>query len=152
MRGGERRRHSRKRGKRNIDVQDAVASMIESKILGWPDAGARAAGERLEAVVGGPGNITSRSASWERASGVMQGGAQSHERRTHIETIRRAVVIDQSTVNNLACVEHIVRRLVQIDRALESNLRQLDFTGRRKCSLHRSRCFEQPGRRSAWRK
>ena len=121
--------HRSRVGRRDLDFRDAVESMKEETIADWPDQGPRACLEYLRSIALGAGNLLTYQAEWQRLSGVAEGGAQGHEHRCHLETLRRAICHDQLNVVNLASFEHIVRRVIQVEMAVERNPRHPDFSG-----------------------
>ena len=104
--------HRSRVGRRDLDFRDAVESMKEHTIADWPDQGPRACLEYLKSIALGAGNLLTYQAEWQRLSGVAEGGAQGHEHRCHLETLRRAICHDQLNVVNLTCFEHVVRRVI----------------------------------------
>ncbi|CAK0822212.1 unnamed protein product [Prorocentrum cordatum] len=121
--------HRARVGRRDLDFRDAVESMREVTVADWPDQGPRACLEYLKSIALGAGNLLTYQAEWQRLSGVAEGGAQGHEHRCHLETLRRAICHDQLNVVNLACFEHIVRRVIQVEMAVEKNPRHPGFSG-----------------------
>ena len=121
--------HRSRVGRRDLDFRDAVESMKEQTIADWPDQGPRACLEYLKSIALGAGNLLTYQAEWQRLSGVAEGGVQGHEHRCHLETLRRAICHDQLNVVNLTCFEHIVRRVIQVEMAVERNPRHPDFSG-----------------------
>ncbi|CAK0832272.1 unnamed protein product [Prorocentrum cordatum] len=121
--------HRSRVGRRDLDLRDAVESMREVTVEDWPDQGPRACLEYLKSIALGAGNLLTYQAEWQRLSGVAEGGAQGHEHRCHLETLRRAICHDQLNVVNLTCFEHVVRRVIQVEMAVEKNPRHPDFSG-----------------------
>ena len=66
---------------------------------------------------------------WQKSSGVTSGASASHEHRTANEALRLAVEVDQVDVSNLACMEQLARRQVQVELAVEKNPVRPYFTG-----------------------
>ncbi|CAK0822646.1 unnamed protein product, partial [Prorocentrum cordatum] len=116
-------------GRRDVDFRDAVEQMEEVELADYTDLGPRAMGEFVTSVAVGSGNLTSYQAEWERMSGVFSGGAQCHEHRSLLEIARRAICMDQLNVKNLHCMEALVRRVIQIEMAVQRNPRHPDFSG-----------------------
>ncbi|CAK0849661.1 unnamed protein product, partial [Prorocentrum cordatum] len=116
-------------GRRDVDFRDAVEQMEEVELADYTDLGPRAMGEFVASVAVGSGNLTSYQAEWERMSGVFSGGAQCHEHRSLLEIARRAICMDQLNVKNLHCMEALVRRVIQIEMAVQRNPRHPDFSG-----------------------
>ena len=116
-------------GKRAITLRDAKGLMTEDAIDDWVDEGPRVVGEYLDSVVDSSETINNYRADFVRLSGVAEGSAQCHEHKSDLETLRRAIQIDQLNVRNLTCFENLVRRLIQLEVAIERNPRHPDFTG-----------------------
>ena len=115
---------------RMVDFATGVNAMQpEAKQPDWRFDGPRAAREFLELVRDGPQNLVSYHSEWIRLSGVHEGGAQAHEHRSLCETIRLAVCVDHLDCTNLACMEHVVRRSVALELAVERNPRHPDYSG-----------------------
>ena len=66
---------------------------------------------------------------WIRSSGVRDSTAQAHEHKHICEALRLAVSLDQLDVSNLASMEHLARRLVQLESAVARNPVHPDYTG-----------------------
>ncbi|CAK0856139.1 unnamed protein product, partial [Prorocentrum cordatum] len=116
-------------GRRDVDFRDAVEQMEQVELADCTDLGPRAMGEFITSVAVGSGNLTSYQAELERMSGVFSGGAQCHEHRSLLEIARRAICMDQLNVKNLHCMEALVRRVIQIEMAVQRNPRHPDFSG-----------------------
>ncbi|CAK0847980.1 unnamed protein product, partial [Prorocentrum cordatum] len=121
--------HRSRGGRRDLDFRDAVESMREVTVEDWPDQGPRACLEYLKSIALRAGNLLTYQAEWQRLSGVAEGGAQGHEHRCHLETLRRAICHDQLNVVNLTRFEHVARRVIQVEMAVEKNPRHPDFSG-----------------------
>ena len=85
--------------------------------------------EWIRAIVNGPGTMSLYHQAWIQSSGVAEASSVAHEHRFGSEFIRLACVIDQLDVSNLPCVEHLVRRIVQLEKAVMRNARFPDFSG-----------------------
>jgi len=66
---------------------------------------------------------------WDRRSGVFAGSSQAHKHRTGTETLRLLVEVDQCDALNLMSAENLVRRLVQLELAVERNPTHPDSAG-----------------------
>ena len=66
---------------------------------------------------------------WCRSSGVAEGSSARHEHRSGNECLRLAVEVDQLDVSNLASIENLCRRQVQLELAVERNPVHPDFGG-----------------------
>eukprot|EP00973_Karenia_brevis_P022543 3102398-Karenia_brevis.AAC.1 len=95
----------------------------------WKFDGPRAAAETLSQIASGAGNLTSYHSEWVRLSGVSEGGAQAHEHRVICETLRMAVMLDRLDLTNLAWAEHLIRRLIALEIAVDRDPRRPDFSG-----------------------
>ena len=62
-------------------------------------------------------------------SGVAEGCAQAHEHRQICECLRMALFEDALDIQNLSCFEQLIRRVVQVEMAVDKNPRHPDFTG-----------------------
>ena len=95
----------------------------------WTFDGSRVAREWLQGISRGPGNMVSYHAEWTRLSGVGEGSAQCHEHRQICEYFRQAIFDDALDVQNLSSYESLARRVVQLEMAVEKNLKHPDFSG-----------------------
>ncbi len=96
---------------------------------GWTFVGPKVVAEFRQNVLDGPGNLVSYHSEWVRMSGVSDTGSQCHEHKHLCETVRLGLSVDQLDVSCLACMEQTVRRLVQIEMAVERSPQHPDFTG-----------------------
>ena len=83
----------------------------------------------MQNVVDGPGNVVSYRAEWVRLSGVAPTSSQVHEHRHICECLRLATSTDQVDISNLASFEQLVRRIIQLEMAVEKCPSRPDFTG-----------------------
>ena len=95
----------------------------------WRFEGSRVAREWFTGVANGPANFTSYHAEWIRMSGVAEGCAQAHEHRQLCECFRMSVHDDGLDIQNISSFEQLVRRIVQIEMAVDKNPKHPDFTG-----------------------
>ena len=118
-------------GPKDVPLDQYVARARESKAeqSSWSFPGPLAAEEWLVAISTGSGNFNSYHAEWVRLSGVYEGSASCHEHRHGCELLRLAKSVDGWHLLNSAVIEHVVRRMVQIERAVARNPRQPDFSG-----------------------
>ena len=119
-----------KGGRRLRSLVESISELTESDIPDWSQhfEGPRACLEYLQAVEGA-GGFTSFENDWSRQSGVALESSAYHEHRSLMETLRLAVEVDQLAACNLRSVENVVRRLTQIEVAVERNPQHPDFTG-----------------------
>jgi hypothetical protein len=116
-------------GVRHLRFRDAVNMMKADTHDEWTFDGPIACPEFLAAVVQGAGNPVSYHSEWVRLSGVAEGSAVCHDHRHLMECLRLGACVDQLDLMNLALTENIVRRIIQIETAVERNPRHPDFTG-----------------------
>lgn len=115
-------------GRRFLPLREALGSFSQQEYDDWPFQGPRLLREYLEAVDEAGGFIAFEE-SWVRRSGVAEGSAQAHEHRTGSETLRLLVEFDQLDATNLAAVENLCRRQVQLELAVERSPAHPDFVG-----------------------
>ena len=116
-------------GRRDLPLREALPKLRNDEQKDWPHEGPRGLQELLESVAGGPGNLVSYHLEWIRSSGVRDSTAQAHEHKHLCEALRLAVSLDQLDVSNLASMEHLARRLVQLETAVARNPVHPDYTG-----------------------
>lgn len=116
-------------GVRHLRFRDAVNMMKADAHDEWTFDGPIACPEFLTAIMQGAGNPVSYHAEWVRLSGVAEGSAVCHDHRHLMECLRLGACVDQLDIMNLALGENIVRRIIQIETAVERNPRHPDFTG-----------------------
>ena len=115
-------------GKRHLDFKGAMAKLRKvnnTKEFGFE--GPPSAVEWLESIEVGAGNIALNDAEWQRHSGVLPASGAAHEHRSGCETIRLAMSVDELGVSMCAFVENLVRRLIQIEIAVERNPTHPDY-------------------------
>ena len=95
----------------------------------WRYEGSRVSREWLLGLANGPSTFTSYHAEWIRMSGVAEGCAQAHEHRQICECLRMALFEDALDIQNLSCFEQLIRRVFQVEMAVDKNPRHPDFTG-----------------------
>ena len=116
-------------GKPFVSFRDAVRMMKEEPQDHWTFDGPRATSELLAAIVEGAGNPVSYHAEWVRLSGVNEASSVCHDHRHLMETIRLGACVDQLDLTNLGSFENIIRRLIQIETAVERCPKHPDFSG-----------------------
>lgn len=87
--------------------------------------GIRRPSRDLDAINAG----SSYHTEWQRLGGVAEGSAVCHDHRLLMEVIRAAACVDQLDLKGLCFAEHIVRRAIQLETAVERTLRHPDFSG-----------------------
>ena len=116
-------------GRRALDFGRSIGYLKNLPMPSWSFVGPKVVAEFLQNVLDGPGNLVSYHSEWVRLSGVAPTSSQCHEHRHLCETVRLALGVDQLDVSCLACVEQTVRRLVQIEMAVDRSPQHPDFTG-----------------------
>ena len=96
----------------------------------WPMfGGPRATKEFLDSIAAGSGNFVSYHAEWVRLSGVSQHSPAVFSHRHDLEVLRLALHVDNLLVPNLACIEQVVRHLLQTEKAVARNPGAPDYSG-----------------------
>ena len=121
--------HRDSAGKRRLPLSVAVAILRNTPFEDWTLPGPRAFFEFISSVVNGPGNLVSYHAEWERTSGVASSSAVCHDHKILCDVVRLAVEVDQVDGSNLMSMEQVVRRIIQLETAVERNARVPDFSG-----------------------
>ena len=116
-------------GRRELPLREALPRWRNDEQKDWPHEGPRGLQEFLQSVADGPGNLVSYHLEWIRSSGVRDSTAQAHEHKHLCEALRLAVSLDQLDVSNLASMEHMGRRLVQLETAVARNPVHPDYGG-----------------------
>ena len=107
-----------------------LVSSMDTAERTWPMfSGPRATREFLDSVVAAQGNFVSYHAEWVRLSGVSQHSPAVYSHRHDLEVLRLALHIDNLQAANLACIEQVVRHLIQTERAVERNPAAPDYGG-----------------------
>ena len=113
----------------NEPLVDLVATM-DTAARTWPMfAGPRATREFIDSVVAAQGNFVSYHAEWVRLSGVSVHSPAVYSHRHDLEVLRLAVHIDNLQSPNLACIEQVVRHLIQTEKAVQRNPAAPDYGG-----------------------
>ena len=116
-------------GKRNRPLADAVPQFSEDKMDDWPHSGERSFMEASDAVLRTSMNWKTYHLTWKQESGISPGTSLCHEHETLCESFRLAHEIDQLNCGNLAALELLMRRMIQIEMAVSRNSKMPDFTG-----------------------
>ena len=110
-------------------LRDCIKKLTEKDYDDWRfTEGPRLCREYLQPI-DTAGGFVAFEAEWLRSSGVHSSSAAAHEHRTGSETLRLLVEVDQVNVPNLAGVENLCRRQVQVEIAVERNPTHPDFLG-----------------------
>ena len=116
-------------GKRNRPLSDSVPQFSEDKMDDWPHVGERSFLEASDAVLRTSMNWKTYHLTWKQESGISTGTSLCHEHETLCESFRLAHEIDQVNCPNLASLELLMRRMIQIEMAVSRNSKMPDFTG-----------------------
>jgi len=116
-------------GKRNRPLSDAVPVITEDKMDDWPHVGDRSFVEASDAVLRTSMNWKTYHPTWKQESGIAPGSSLCHEHKTLCKTFRLSHEIDQLNCGNLAALELLMRRMIQIEMAVSRNSKAADFTG-----------------------
>ena len=110
-------------------LRDCIKKLTEKVYDDWHfTEGPRLCREYLQSV-DTAGGFVAFEAEWLRSSGVHPSFSAAHEHRTGSETLRLLVEVDLLNVPNLAGVENLCRRQVQVEIAVERNPAHPDFLG-----------------------
>ena len=116
-------------GPSSLTLERAVGLMREDAMPHWTFEGPRVAKEFLKSVVESSGNLVSYHSEWIRLSGVQQSSAVGYEHRHCCEVLRLCCCHDMCDGSNLACIEQVVRRVIQLEMAVSKNPSAPDFVG-----------------------
>jgi hypothetical protein len=116
-------------GNRTKRLREVVGELSEEKMADWPHLGPRAALEFITAVSESAESWTLYHSEWERASGISTGSTLCHEHRILCDAMRLFCSLDQLNAPNIAGIELLIRRLIQIEMAVDRSARAPDFTG-----------------------
>ena len=97
------------------------------KAGGWPHRGPKAVKDFLESILQNGGDIMTYHSSFMRKSGLAENSAASHEYKNLLGVLRRSIVYDQVDPTNLACIEQVVRRVLEIQTAVRRNPKHPTF-------------------------
>ena len=114
-------------GKRQLTLTRALEKMCDSKFDDWPHRGPKAVRDFLESVAENGGDLTTHHASFLRKSGLSDNSAAAHEYKNLIAILKLAISYDQVDCSNLASVEQVVRRLLEIQVAVRRNPKHPTF-------------------------
>lgn len=114
-------------GKRQLGLERALQLMSDQKFDDWPHRGPKATREFLENVVENGGDITTYHSSFMRKSGLSDNSAAAHEYKNLLGILKLAVSYDQLDCSNLASIEQVVRRVIEIQTAVRRNPKHPTF-------------------------
>ena len=110
-------------------LSDLLPALVANDKVWLMFAGPRATREFLEAVAGAQGNFVSYHSEWVRLSGVSSHSPAVYSHRHDLEFIRIAIHKDGLRATNLACLEQVVRHLLQTEKAVARNPASPDYGG-----------------------
>ena len=116
-------------GNRNRPLADAVPLYTQEEIKDWPHVGARAFREASDGVLRTSQNWKTYNLIWKQESGIAPGTSLCHEHETLCEAFRLGPEVDQVNASNLCFFEVLMRRVIQIEMAVNRNSKAPDFTG-----------------------
>ena len=114
-------------GKRQLGLSAALEKMCEQAFSDWPHRGPRASKEFLENIYENGGDISTYHSSFMRKSGLSDNSAAAHELKNLLGVLRLAVSYDQIDCSNLASIEQVVRRIIEIQTAVRRNPKHPTF-------------------------
>jgi len=114
-------------GKRQLGLSKALELMTDTKFEDWPHRGPKSCREFLESVSEHGGDLTTYHASFLRKSGLSDNSAAAHEYKNLLSVLRYALSYDQLDVSNLASIEQVTRRILEIQVAVRRNPRHPTF-------------------------
>lgn len=114
-------------GRRQLSLEKALEHMTDKKFDDWPHRGPKAVKDFLESVLQNGGDITTYHSSFMRKSGLAENSAASHEYKNLLSVLRLSIAYDQIDPTNLACIEQVVRRVLEIQTAVRRNPKHPTF-------------------------
>lgn len=114
-------------GKRQLSLMKALETMHPEAFSDWPHRGPKATKEFLESVLENGGDLSTYHASFMRKSGLSDHSAAAHELKNLLQVLRLGISYDQLDVSNLAAMEQVVRRIVEIQIAVRRNPKHPTF-------------------------
>ncbi|CAK0909779.1 unnamed protein product [Prorocentrum cordatum] len=113
----------------NVTLGEALAKMNAVDFDDWPFRGPRALPELLAAILATGLTLTSYWGYWVSESGVSRNAAVAQEVRHALNQLHHAVTYDLVDPSNLASLELLGRRVLQIQRAVKRCPRHPSFEG-----------------------
>lgn len=114
-------------GRRQLTLTRALEKMSDSKFDDWPHRGQKSCKEFLESVAEHGGDLTTYHTAFLRRSGLSDNSAAAHEYKNLLSILRYAISYDQLDVSNLACLEQVSRRILEIQVAVRRNPKHPTF-------------------------
>ena len=121
--------HEDSQQKRFIAFQDAHPLLRETSFKDWAFSGPRATREFLASILESGTDIGNYHHQWVKSSGVNMHSSVVHEHRNLVEMIRLGLCKDQLDLSNLMSFELGVRRLVQLEVAVQRSPHSPDYSG-----------------------
>ena len=116
-------------GRQHIEFRDALPLMKAVAKPHFKFEGPAATGDTLQSVGDSCSTMPVYHTEWTRLSGINVNSPQCWEHRFICECIRLGVCIDQLDFTNLCMAENMIRRMLQIETAVERCPSRPDFTG-----------------------
>ena len=116
-------------GRRYLDFSEAIDMMTEAKYEDWPLTGPRACLEVLKSVRSGASDLVGYHLQWAHSSGISSYAAALFEHRTLCDCLKNFIQIDQVDPSSLLGTEYMVRRIIQIEPAVNRNPASPDYSG-----------------------
>ena len=116
-------------GRRHCSLLDHANAAVEVSMEDWPHPGPRAYKELVTSVADSAVSWSQYHSEWVKSSGVSDGTSLVHEHRSLCASFHLLHSVDQCNGANLASVELLARRLIQIEMATERNSKAPDFSG-----------------------
>lgn len=118
-----------RRKQRQLSLQRALELMSEEQFDDWPFRGPRAVLEFSTGVEQAGGDLVNYFGTYVRRSGISDKSAVYHKLKCLFEVVRLGVSYDQLDASNIAAMEQVVRRIVQVQMAIRRNPRHPTFEG-----------------------
>ena len=117
-------------GRRHISLVSCIPLLCQLVQTFWPVDGPRSVREFLVALrSAGYSGLIEYHHDWVRNSGIGDKSSACREHRLLLEILRMLMEFDQLDVSSLGGTELLVRRIYQIEIAVERNSKQPDFDG-----------------------
>jgi hypothetical protein len=112
-----------------LTLAKALELTSEQSFEDWPHRGPRAAREFLEGVAMSGGDLSGYHANYLRRSGLSENSSVAHELKNLLTVLRLAISYDQLDFSDLASIEAIIRRILDIQVAVRRNPKHPEFGG-----------------------
>ena len=114
-------------GKRQLGLSKALEAMHPEAFPDWPHRGPKATKDFLESVLENGGDLSTYHAAFMRKSGLSDHSAAAHELKNLLQILKIAISCDQLDVSNVAAMEQVVRRVLEIQIAVRRNPKHPTF-------------------------